>query len=263
MDERKTTKKGLLLGLLCLIILLLVLVIGMLVVLLQKKDGKETTSEAVNTSEVIKETSLQEMEREKDHTSDETTEAEKEKQDTSGISEEELTKETLDSGELKEVENNLNSMTNYGFLQSEYSDYRNINWNMVFYSGAGISENVTDDMVKAYLSYLHQDEQYTDIAAVRGKNLETFVKNTTGHPYKDALRPLEWVYLSEYDMYMCEHGDTNYCEVTVLDGEKEGNRYTVRYVGYNESYEQSTMEVVFQKTDSGYRFISNRCVKVH
>lgn len=258
MEGKKTSNTGLLIGLLC-IIMLLIAIVGLMVVLLfwNSSKTKDVTEENTVTVESTKEVLRQSVTTEQITDREEPATA----QESLDSPQEEITVELL-SGELREIERILNSSSNYGFCQSEYKDYTNINWEMVFYCGAGIHEqNLSQNIINDYLAYVHEEELFTGLTAIRGDALEEFVKRTTGHPYKDAVRPLKWPYMSDYDMYFCEHGDTNYYEVSVINGERTGNEYTVRYLGYDENYEQATMEIKFILNGENCQFISNQRVE--
>ena len=59
--------------------------------------------------------------------------------------------------------------------------------------------------------------------------MEDFVLQTTGLSYSKMRNPLDWVYLKNSDLYVFEHGDTNWIESDVISGYVEDGVYTVRY----------------------------------
>ncbi|MCR5733232.1 MAG: YARHG domain-containing protein [Lachnospiraceae bacterium] len=71
--------------------------------------------------------------------------------------------------------------------------------------------------------------------------------------------PLDWLYLRKDDVYVFEHGDTNYVEVEVLSGYVEDGVYCIRYVHNNWWGENADCEyeVCFTMNDDYYCFISN------
>lgn len=163
---------------------------------------------------------------------------------------------TMTDDELLDFEKKLNSIGYYGFLLSTYSDPRNIYWESVFYDGAGFDKyhgNPPDGVVAAYLKKTGDDEIYTDIMTISGKDVKNYVKETTGYDYSEMNHPLEWTYLKEYDLYLDQHGDTNRISVTLTGGQAEKGEYTITYIG-NDGVEYC---VTFKIEDGKYRFISN------
>ncbi len=166
----------------------------------------------------------------------------------------------LTKRELRIVENNLNSMEYYGFLLSDFSDPKYIDWNEVFYNGADLKEvRLTKTIEKEYLTRTGEDEIYTDLTILAAEDIEDYVKLTTGLPYSKMRNPLDWLYLKKYDIYLFEHGDTNYVSVEVISGDVEDGVYTIRYQHNNwwGSNADCEYEVCFTVNDDYYRFISN------
>ncbi len=161
---------------------------------------------------------------------------------------------TMTDDELLKFEKKLEGIENYGFLLSTYDDPRKIYWDEVFYVGAGIENlRLSADIVKAYLRATGDEEIYTDLTAVSGKDLKKFVKAATGYDYSEMSHPLDWVYLKEYDLYIFEHGDTNQISVEVTGGQMENGEYTITYKGSN----NVEYCVTFKDVGGRYRFISN------
>ncbi len=164
------------------------------------------------------------------------------------------TSNNMSFNELDSIQVKLNSIGYYGFLRSTYTDPRDIDWNEVFYVGAGFNQGrLPENVEKAYLAVVKNDEVYLDLTSVSGKDVEDYVKKTTGFTYSEMRRPLKWVYLKDYDLYIHEHGDTNQCRVQVDAGHHESGEYTISYKNdLNESY-----YVTFYDEGDSYRFISN------
>lgn len=159
--------------------------------------------------------------------------------------------------ELAGIEKKLNSMGYYGFLRSLYTDPTEIKLEEVFYNGAGLDPDngsPSEKVKKAYLKATGDDEIYTDITTISGKEVRDYVKKTTGHDLSEMKYPLDdWVYLEDYDLYCCEHGDTNMMNVEVSSGHKEDGEYTITY--YNGT--DGNYCVTFADENGTYRFISN------
>ena len=159
----------------------------------------------------------------------------------------------LSAKELNSIEKKLNEIGYYGFLLSYYSDPCDINWNSVFYVGAGFDQGTpSNKIVRAYLKETGEDEVYTDLTTVSGKDVKSYVKKTTGHKYSEMNRPLDWVYLKDYDLYIFEHGDTNQANTEVISGTLEGDTYTITYENY-----AGRGIVSFDDVDGTYRFNFN------
>ncbi|HAG68991.1 MAG TPA: hypothetical protein DCL38_03345, partial [Lachnospiraceae bacterium] len=170
-----------------------------------------------------------------------------------------------DDGKLTErecriISRDLNSMEYYGFLLSEYDSPQYIDWHEVFYNGAGLEEvKWTTAVEKAYLEKTGNREVIADLTILDAEDVKDYVKRTTGLPYAKMRNPLDWVYIKKMNIYVFEHGDTNWIECTVLSGYVEDGVYTVRYLhdnwwGDNADCE---FEVCFTKNDNDYCFISN------
>lgn len=163
--------------------------------------------------------------------------------------------DNMSDTEKKDVQDKLNSIGYYGFLRSEYSDPADIEWEEVFYVGAGLDKDngsPSKEVIDAYLKATGDDELYTDLTAVSGEDVKSYVKATTGLDYSKMNHPLDWVYLEDYDLYVCEHGDTNQSNSEILSGHYEDGVYTISYRRENEDY-----VVTFADDGDTYRFISN------
>lgn len=140
----------------------------------------------------------------------------------------------MSSSEMDRIQNKLNKIGYYGFLLSSYTDPHDIYWDEVFYVGAGLDHDnggPSAKIIDAYLKATGEDEIYTDITSVSGKDVREYVKKTTGFDYSEMKHPLDWVYLKDYDLYLNEHGDTNQIQVYVTAGHYENGEYAITYTG--------------------------------
>ena len=163
---------------------------------------------------------------------------------------------TMTDDELLSYENKLDSIGYYGFMLSTYDDPTKIDWNEVFYVGAGLDStngSPSAKVAKAYLKATGEDEIYTDLTCVSGKDIEEYVKETTGREYSEMKYPLDWVYLKELDLYVNEHGDTNQSSISVKAGMKDRDEITLVYEGYD----NIEYCVTFKDKGGKYQFISN------
>lgn len=166
----------------------------------------------------------------------------------------------LTKRELTVINNDLNSGDYYGFLLSDYEEPKYIDWNEVFYNGAGLTElKWTKAIEDAYLARTGGNEVIADLTILAASDVEDYVQKTTGLVYSRMRNPLDWVYLKKFDAYVFEHGDTNWTSVTVDSGYVEDGVYTIRYRHDNWWGENADCdyEVCFTKKNNYYCFISN------
>lgn len=114
-----------------------------------------------------------------------------------------------------------------------------------------VSENV-DDII------LSQVER-TNIA-LKESDIDALLKRRTGYGLSDMRNPLLWIYLKEEKVYCMEAGDTNYMEVSVVDGMKtdDGMYYILYENPFLEYTSEETMCIVtLKKQGEEYQFVSN------
>ncbi|MCR5128785.1 MAG: hypothetical protein K6B69_11875, partial [Lachnospiraceae bacterium] len=136
----------------------------------------------------------------------------------------------MNEEELEQIQGYMIDAEN-GFFLSDYCTPEMIDWNEVCYCGAGIGLPISD---KLYDTIEAQEEDiYTDVTAISGKDLKEFVLRTTGTDYDVAQRPLTWTYLYDEDVYYSMHGDTNYQPIELTRGEANGDIYRLYYNRYD------------------------------
>ena len=173
-------------------------------------------------------------------------------QETEGFRE--LTQEELD-----EFTQFIRRMDAYGFLLSEYTIPDEADLGEVFYSGAGLGEEMSEEEVTAYLTANQQEEMYTDCVKVPREAVEKLVQERLGMNPEDMDMDSIGVYISDFDAYYHECGDTNYLEFTCVSGLVNGNVYTLEFkADLDWDYIYSDVQTILEKTESGYQFISNQ-----
>ena len=146
---------------------------------------------------------------------------------------------------------------NNGFFTCTYVRPEEIVWGSVLYNGGGIDTELSKEEEEAFKETVN-GEILTDITAIRGEDLKEYVEDTTGTSYDDAICPIGWTYLEDFDLYCFEHGDTNYIDVSFKDGSYDDGVYTLHYDGYDDLYEPCRLEAKVRRLDDGsYNFISN------
>ena len=160
----------------------------------------------------------------------------------------------LSNGELSGFEHKLSEVGYYGFLLSTYEEPTSIYWHEVFYVGAGFDQGYpSDDVLKAYLKQTGEKELMTDLTTISGKDVENYVKETTGYDYSEMKYPLDWIYLKDYDLYAYEHGDTNQFKISLISGMVSDDVYTLTY----DTWDGVTYCVTFSYVGNHIHFISN------
>lgn len=168
----------------------------------------------------------------------------------------------LTSLELGEISEFLRRKDSYGFLQSFYRDARDVELEPVFYSGAGIWDQEFSESVRdGYLKAVGKSEFDTDFIALRESDMDALLKKRTGYGLSDMSNSLSWTYLKEEGAYCMEAGDTNYMEVSVLDGMKTDDG--MYYIQYENPFLEYTDEntgcmVALRKQGDEYQFVSNK-----
>jgi len=140
----------------------------------------------------------------------------------------------LTEDELQALTDGLDYAEN-GFFLSTYDRPEEINWEEVFYNGAGISVEPGE----AALEFLRERDGdiMTSVFALRQADIADFVKEKTGTASSLARRPLSlsnsWAYYSQEDMYLTQHGDTNVQPIVFTSGTRQGSIYRLVYTAYD------------------------------
>lgn len=167
----------------------------------------------------------------------------------------------LTSLELGEMSEFLRKKDSYGFLQSFYQDVRDVELGEVFYVGAGLDRVNSEDVRNSYLKAVGKSEFDTDFIALRESDIDALLRKRTGYGLSDMSNPFSWTYLKEEKVYCMEAGDTNYMEVSVIDGMKTDDG--IYYILYENPFLEYTDEntdcvVTLKKQGDEYQFVSNK-----
>ena len=109
----------------------------------------------------------------------------------------------------------------YGFLLSSYETPLDANLGEVFYTGAGVGQSPTPEMVDEFLKATEMEEAYTDITFVSADDVNAILERRTGYTlehFKLLGHDLPMYYSSRYDGYFNMAGDTNYTQVECTSG---------------------------------------------
>lgn len=155
----------------------------------------------------------------------------------------------------------IQKMENYGFLLSAYDAPEDVDLGEVFYGGAGIDEVMSDEEIAAYLAAYQQEEIYTDCVKVPRERVDAFLHSKLGIGLEEIREPFAWRYLSEFDSYYHEAGDTNYTAYDCVEGVREGDLYTLHFhTDWFWEDMRSDCETVIRKSGEEYQFVSNRYI---
>ncbi len=167
----------------------------------------------------------------------------------------------LSDDEMQFFTDFIRQYDNYGFLLSEYDAPKDVNLEEVLYTGAGFAEPIPKNEVPAYLAATQQDEIYGDCIKLPKKDIDEFLQDKLGIGFEDINMSLNWIYLSEFDSYYHEAGDSNYVPFSCTGGSKSGDTYTLRFISDADwTTLVDSCETVIIKTEEGYRFLSNHQV---
>lgn len=144
-------------------------------------------------------------------------------------------------------------IVNY-FLNSEYSDVKEINLYSLFYN---CPNEFASEKEKELFVEKSGEELYTDLHKVPMSYMEnvidTYTRISLEQIPKDAFDM--FVYLADSEAYFSQSGDYKYHECKIVSGEKKIGDYILQYIcGENKG------EVVLRKDPNGYYFVSNRYI---
>ena len=197
----------------------------------------------------------------------------------------------LTEKELKKLQWSIRSSDN-GFFACTYYRPEEIDWQQVFYVGAGINVGLSDDQVttirdrlraqrleeeriKAELNGeppLDETEQETEqapyteeelalkaenITALTLRSVQSFVKSRTGLEYSEARKPLRWPELSK-NLFYFVRGDYSGIRVEFMSGKVCGNTYEITYRRAVYSKNKKPEYVMKVEIEKGkWKFIAN------
>lgn len=170
----------------------------------------------------------------------------------------------LTEAELQEYTEWIRDKSNYGFLLSDWENPTQINLFEVFYGGAGISHEGTEEQIQAYLNRYEEEGIYTDFWVIDKADMDIFLLEKVGLTYDELLmkgnESLEGIYYPETDCFCLQAGDTNYCMFTCTDGvlNEEGTEVILQCEG---DYWVSKCEVVVNIVGGTKAIVSNHIIE--
>lgn len=170
----------------------------------------------------------------------------------------------LTAEELAEYTEWIQDLSNYGFLLSDWEDPSQILLYQVFYNGAGVAREGTEEEKRAYMERNDQPEIYTDFFAMDKADVDAVLSEKVGFTYDELVekgsRGMEDAYYAESDSFCLEHGDTNYTLFRCTDGtiDEDGTTVTLYCEGNNWV---NLCEVKVGLASGQRRFLSSRIVE--
>jgi len=153
----------------------------------------------------------------------------------------------LSASELAEWQEKLDSTEYNGFVTHMYSEAKYINLDQIFYLGAGIGHQASEEEVQAYLAATGMEELYTDLEAISAPAMEQYLMEHVGLGLQEFVAPLSWDYVEEFDSYYFQHGDTNFAVVEVLSGKEKDGVITLEIADKSGATMGGTMTIVDDK----------------
>lgn len=165
----------------------------------------------------------------------------------------------LTEEELAEYTEWVQDISNYGFLLSDWANPAQINLYQVFYNGAGVARQGTEEEKQAFCDCYNQPEIYTDFLSMDKANVDAVLLEKVGLTYDELMAQgsegMVEDYYAETNSFCLERGDTNYISFVCTDGvaNEDGTLVTLRYHG--------DCEVNVSVEEGHRRFLSNHFVE--
>ena len=127
----------------------------------------------------------------------------------------------LTESECRQWGEYLSQIDCYGFLMSAYSTPLDADLGQVFYSGAGVGETPTPEMIGDYLEENGFEEAYTEITFIPYDAANEVLQRRTGYSlehFRLSGNDIPMFYSQKYAGYFQMAGDTNRMLVECLSG---------------------------------------------
>lgn len=172
------------------------------------------------------------------------------------------TKKDLTKDDLKKFNDILFSVDYNGFVNHTYDDIDHVNIRMALYDNTNIGKEPTDpDMMKEMAKSCNLETLPTSTLVYDKAKTEEWYLARTGHNMSENKGPVKKLnYLEKYDIYWHFHSDTNLTTINCISGFIDEN--SIYHIKYTTNGSDSPIyEVLFENTNKGYRFISNKEIK--
>ena len=152
----------------------------------------------------------------------------------------------------------LNKEENNGFMMSSYKTPADIDWGLVFYNGADLSNcNYSDAALAAYLDAIGESSVEFDLIALSGKDIRAFAEAKTGITDFDMSR-VGGVYIESEDVVFWQVSDYNYCEAyECIRGVRSGNKVQID-IHWGRDHDIRMVLTETGDSSNPYQFCTNR-----
>lgn len=168
----------------------------------------------------------------------------------------------LDQAELDKFTKFIRRADAYGFLLSEYESPKDVSLGEVFYMGAGLSEEASDEEAAAYLKVTGQEELYTTCIKLDKQKVYDLLKKRLDCKPDDLNLDEVGVYIPEYDAYFYEESDVNYVEYECINGLDNGFGYELVFKALGKCPKGfSEVRTLVTGNNGEYRFMWNESLE--
>lgn len=169
-----------------------------------------------------------------------------------------ITKENLTQSEKDYFKNYFKKVENNGFLRSSYSNPNEIDLALLLYDGIGETSEIPQNEISDFLLKVNMEELQTDLTKLTTSQIKSFLKEKMNYDITNISAKLNWQYLSKYDAYYHQHGDTAFLMVHCVDGYKTNdNQYVVSFKEDSEFSSNKKYTITLQKQGDKYIVCSN------
>lgn len=169
-----------------------------------------------------------------------------------------ITKENLTQSEKDYFTNYFNKVENNGFLRSSYSNSNEIDLALLLYDGIGETSEIPQNEISDFLLKVNMEELQTDLTKLTTSQIKSFLKEKMNYDITNISAKLNWQYLSKYDAYYHQHGDTAFLMVHCVDGYKTNDdQYVVSFKEYAGFSSNKKYTITLQKQGDNYIVCSN------
>ena len=117
-----------------------------------------------------------------------------------------------------------------GFLSEPFHSPADIDWDAVLLNGAGITvQGFGEEEIADFLAATDQKKLYGELFVIRKGDLADYARQHTGADFIPEGEPHSWVYIRENDSFYRQHWANEQVAYDCVSGEKEGDRYTLRF----------------------------------
>lgn len=180
------------------------------------------------------------------------------KENVIDITEPVISKEKLTQSEKDYFTNYFKKVENNGFLRSSYSNPNEIDLALLLYDGIGENSEIPQNEISDFLLKVNMEELQTDLTKLTTSQIKSFLKEKMNYDITNISAKLNWQYLSKYDAYYHQHGDTAFLMVHCVDGYKTNdNQYVVCFkedAGFSGNKKYT---ITLQKQGDNYIVCSN------